>query len=426
MKALSFVAILALAISACGGSTTVDPIFRPDGQPAGNGTDQPKPNDPPGTKDPAPVAPIGPYTGVVGTTDVSILYPMPVKGQSTDFVRATESGPQGVLFPKTAFDAVVKGASLDRTTLDPKTGYPELALVSVRLDHCSARKGPGCTPEIRAVFQAIYEKKVADQEGDGLLGAAAADGALHVVYDVSESELVTTMKQILTLKAAQGGLASQILEVHPILAQQGLDGAFAKGLRAILLEHLGENRIARITSFDHNFEPDSDGWRFVIFDRSASGFVEKNIPTLSRGQLLGGSNASQSPLKDTFAFDFGASTAADDVRPILQSNSGLNEAILKKAFDASLRVQNPTVHTAESTDCGNCHLAEGARLRGKALYNFPETSAFTHARNLGYKTGRTSVTNLHAFGWLHRSISIMQRTANESVVVAEWMEQKVK
>ena len=45
---------------------------------------------------------------------------------------------------------------------------------------------------------------------------------------------------------------------------------------------------------------------------------------------------------------------------------------------------------------------------------------------LEYKSERASVTNLHAFGYLHRKVSIMQRTANESAVVADAMEQKVK
>ena len=68
----------------------------------------------------------------------------------------------------------------------------------------------------------------------------------------------------------------------------------------------------------------------------------------------------------------------------------------------------------------------GAGIVGRSLYSFSSAGAFTHARPLGFKSERASATNLHAFGYLHRKISIMQRTANESVVVADAMEQKVK
>ena len=92
----------------------------------------------------------------------------------------------------------------------------------------------------------------------------------------------------------------------------------------------------------------------------------------------------------------------------------------------AVNVQNPTLHSFETVDCVNCHLAEGARLVGESLYGFKATKAFTHPRSLAYVSERKSVTNLHAFGYLHRKISIMQRTANESVVVAAEMEKKVK
>ena len=72
-------------------------------------------------------------------------------------------------------------------------------------------------------------------------------------------------------------------------------------------------------------------------------------------------------------------------------------------------------------------LAEGAKLVGASLFSLKSTAAFTHpTRNLDYRSDRSSVTNFHAFGYLHRRISIMQRTANESAVVADAMEQKVK
>jgi hypothetical protein len=99
---------------------------------------------------------------------------------------------------------------------------------------------------------------------------------------------------------------------------------------------------------------------------------------------------------------------------------------LQGAFNAALRVQNPLIHSAITTDCANCHLAEGAVRIGEAQYGFGPGPAFTHPRSLARVDQRTSVTNLHAFGYLGRQVSIMQRTANESVLVAAALEAKIK
>lgn len=427
--------LLGAFAAACGGTISVDPIEgQPKTDPSGGAAG-------PGTTPvtPAPKAPIGPYSGLVHTTDVSILYPLPASGGSAALPKPLDEDAFGPLLPSAAYDAVTGGGTrgLDRTTTDPPSGYAQLGVVSLRLDPCSARRGAAtCTSEVRLVFQALYEKTGAAPDGDPSVGTAATDGALHVAYDVPDAELVVMMKQILTLKAAEGGLASQILEPHPILTKQGIAGNFGKGLRAILLEHLGGSRIARITSFDHNMDPDSDGWNFEIFDAVGGTFTRKSVPHLvgaQTGQLIGGSSAFEAiPLAQSFAFAMSSGVGPDQVSALIgssrpQPGAAGAQATMQPAFDAALRVQNPTVHNAETTDCGNCHLAEGAKLAGASLYSLKSASAFTHpTRSLDYKTESKSVTNLHAFGYLHRRVSIMQRTANESVVVADAMEKKVK
>lgn len=420
--------LLALSVAACGAGVVVEPIG--GGPPADPAAPVVTPPVTPAT--PIPKAPIGPYTGLVGTTDVSILYPLPAKGESTDFVRPSEPATHGALLTEASFATVVPAGRLDRVGVANASGYAQLALVSLRLDPCSARAGAGCTSEVRAAFQAIYERTTVGEDGDPTLGSAATDGALHVVYDVPEAELVVMMKQLLTLKQAQGGLALQELGPHPILVKQGLGGAFAQGLRVIVLEHLGSDRIGRITAFDHNFEPDSDGWGFTIFDKTSSGLTASKIPLLDRqGELLSGSSALHGPLADSSAGDSRVGQA-DSVGPLVVGSAARpavgspGAAALAATFAVALRVQNPKLTNAETTNCGNCHLAEGARLVGESVYGFSPAAAFTSSRSLAYRTERLSVTNLHAFGYLERKISIMQRTANESVLVADAMEQKVK
>jgi hypothetical protein len=426
------VAVLAVVSAACG-ITSVDPIGGPSptGSGPNPGTTEAKPATtlnppqdptPPTAKRPTAKQPVGPYTGAVETTDVSILYPLS-SGTRTDYVGPGESGDYGVLFPRSVFERANNGLPLDTVERVPPSGWTELAVVGVRLDPCSRRKGAtSCTSEVRIVLQAL----------DLVGGAArATDGAVHVTYDVPEADLVTMMKQILTLKKANGDLALLDLAPHPILANQGLVGPFAKGLRAVLLEHLGANRMARVTIFDHNFGPDRDGWNFTIHERSGATFVRKTIPAFPPAQhLLSGTSATDAvPLASADAHFWGGALG-DDVQPLTDTKrppvGSPNVSTLRPAYEAALRLQNPTIHDSESTNCISCHLAEGASRMAESHYGFTSTNAFNHTRSLARVDQRTSITNLHAFGYLGTQVSIMQRTANESVVAAEQMEAKVK
>jgi hypothetical protein len=419
--------VVAIAAGACGGiasSSTGDPTS--SGDPSQRTT--PAAATEPGAGSPAKAPlPVGPYTGNVATTDVSILYPLPAGSESRDFVRPTASGAHGTLLPRSSLATVLDGRSLDNESA--ATGdYDALGLVSIRLDPCCARGSAGapgtCRSEVRLVFQALYEKPA--DTLDLTAGSAATDGAVHVVYDVPQAELVTMLQQILTAKKANGDGATQELGPHPILVAQGLGGPFAQALRDIVLEHVGAERIGRVTFFDHQ---NSEGhtWTFGVFDRGAGGAVALSATTIpltdSTTQTIGGSSA-----VGTFASSFAdgaSSTGADRVAPLVSGSRPLpasaEAASLQIAFDAALRVQNPTLHDVETTDCVTCHLAEGARRVGEDVYALSTAKAFTHSRSLARVDRRTSVTNLHAFGYLAREVAVMQRTANESVIVADRM-----
>lgn len=427
------VSALALAV-ACGGAAAVDPIGAPADGGAAAAIEAGTSPDPGVTPTPAtPTMPTGPYTGLVGTTDVSILYPLPAGATADDFVGPTATGAHGELLPKAVFDTVLEGRSLERVTFEPPSGHGALRLVSVRLDPCSARGGSGCRSEVRAVFQALYQK-AAGLEDDPSAGIAATDGGVHVIYDVPDAELVTMLKQILTLKKANGDLALHELAPHPILAAQGLGGGFATGLRGILLEHIGDARIGRVTFFDHNFDPDGDGWLFGVMDRVGGSMAPGRIPGVVGGfKLMVMGSGTRSPLAASSAeagsaggrFNPGADSVLELVSPGRPA-PGPQSSTLQPAYEAALRVQNPTLHTAESIDCANCHLAEGAARLGETEYGRLSPTKFGHPRSLAYVTAATSVTNLHAFGYLHRKVAIMQRTANESAVVAAALEPRVK
>lgn len=408
----SFALVTALTLAACGGKT--EDLSGTSGTGSSpSSTSSPFPGAPPpaGAITPTdPPLPTSPFTARVTTTDVSILYPLPERG-TAGLLRASDGTGLGPLLPRDAFSSALGRGALD---FEHTSTYEALHLVGVRLDPCGHRAaGVPCTSEVRAVFQGVAP----DTKGATL----AADGGVHVMYDVPAGELDEMLREILTAKRASGDTGAQELGPHPILAAQGLDGAFGKTLRAIVLRHVGEKRIARITTFDHNFDLDGDGWTFTIHDRVNGKYVEGKIPGVEQpGQTVGGSSAREA-LATSSAESLSGPSAKDPVAALVSPNRGaLPREMLQKAFDAALRVEDPAIHTAASTDCANCHLAEGAHRIGKELFGMTEPAGFLPG--VSRRDERTSVTNLHAFGYLERSASITLRAAAESADVARVME----
>ena len=94
---LSSTLCLAIAAGACGGAAHAPSgdTSPPSLEPAADTTPSPAT---PAT--PAPKYPVGPYTGAVATTDVSILYPLPTSAHANDLVRASSTGSHGALLPQ--------------------------------------------------------------------------------------------------------------------------------------------------------------------------------------------------------------------------------------------------------------------------------------------------------------------------------------
>jgi len=349
---------------------------------------------------------LGPFDPQVDAADVSILYPLDpfAKGE---LVNADETAAYGQLLPENIVPGMPYPLDVDGGS------YADLRVVGVRLDPCSARGG--CSSEVRVVYQPIVAHTVMGE---------AADGAVHVFYAVPADELRYMLEQILALKKAYGaGIAyGDKLGPQPILAATGNSGAYAQGLHAILLAHLGEQRIERVTFLLHVF-PDQDAWQFALFERVASAFVARSIinVTSPSQEILGNvafpdqlggieQDAQSTPTLPGVAVLASASRPAQATPAVVAG------------FASAVDAQNPMKHTSEDTDCGSCHLAEGARRAGTQVYGLTPTAPFTSARSLDYVRDSIAVTNFHAFGYLGTSISVMQRTANESALVADRMQ----
>ncbi|MBP6629376.1 MAG: hypothetical protein KBG28_09230 [Kofleriaceae bacterium] len=349
------------------------------------------------------------FDPVVETADATLLFPLPSRVDA-GLLRADDVGRHGPLIPPS-----VIGQPLDNLDALRVNTEADLRLVGLRLDPCSARAG--CSPEVRAVFQPLLEL---DQPTPGV---HAADAAVHVFYDVPLDELVALQRDLLVLKTQHGAGAdyTQPLGVHPVLAAQGLDGPFAQGLRPLLLDALGADRIARVTVFTHEF-PDSDAWTFHLFERGPAG--------LSAAPIAGHAQATQSVFgSDPLATALGG---LDEAAPPMTlaslarlTSSGRAEApgaALIAGLAEAVAVQDPAQHDSESIDCVSCHAAEGGRAIATDELGLTPVAEFSHPRDLAYQRPARAAANLHAFSYLGREVSVMRRTVHEAVLAAEQLQ----
>jgi len=335
----------------------------------------------------------------VEAADVSIMYPLP--DSRDQLIAPSEQAAYGVLFPEPLFPTVIG-------PVDVGISYSDMRLVALRLDPCSARKD--CNSEVRAIFQPVVA-------GDG--GLTVADGAIHVFYGMSRAELLTFLEQILALKEQYGvGVAyGDELGPQPILAANGLDSPFARGLHALVLEHLGESRIERFTERNHQI-PYGDRWDFYLFDGDGlprqdianTGADEQQV-TGTRSDPENGGIAYVNPVLDSALI------------PIVDINrpADVNDDI-RAGFARAIELQDPTKENSESVDCVSCHLAEGAHYIGVTQYGLSPDGAFTSDRSLAYQRDLRAVTNFHLFAYNGRAVSVSLRVANESARTAETME----
>lgn len=350
----------------------------------------------------------------VDPQDVTVVYPLPASAAEAErMLKGTSVGAFGELVPREAFGRIAE--PLDARSKGPvgAAGEPArlgLHLVAVRLDPCFGVEGKEsvCKAQMRLVFQGM------GGTGDGPK-PAADDGAVHVFVEMPQAELVRTVKQVLTLREKAGGYAAAPLGVHPVLEREGLGGAFAQGLRSIVLEHGGASRVTRMTFFRRTNSRQGQ-WIFGIFDAKSGAFAESPIATTTAttqtlvagiapsGQGLAGrvENPTSSPDDMTLLLDTAKATSAP-------------REDFAKAVRAAERVENPRFHSPDTMDCVSCHTATAA-LR---------VSAQNSAGGDAYRTSggkipayaapaAPSLENVHALSYLGSELGINQRTANES------------
>jgi hypothetical protein len=222
------------------------------------------------------------------------------------------------------------------------------------------------------------------------------------------------------------------LAPHPLLVSQGLDGAFGKALKKVILKYAGASNLTRFTHFmGANL---STSWSFVGFDVEGGATTPMVIPTLpGSATAVDFFIGFQAPMAGGFTPE---TTSADDISVLvnISTANAATAAARSAAYDAALRIQNPTFNSPNTIDCASCHASQAAQvLMGEAQFGLSASSdryAFTPDPEYVSPADFAETTspsnqpdgfNVHMLSYRGSSLLIGQRVINETASILAYM-----
>jgi hypothetical protein len=350
---------------------------------------------------------------VLRNVDVTIIHPLPAAAELDALLKPADVGLGGALLRADVFD---QGRVPELDARDPlpddAARLGALRVIAIRFDPCPGTlvpppAGATCAPELRLVYQSL---KV-----DGAQ-TSARDGAIHTFHALGGGASDAVVRELRDIRAERASDPAVPLDVHPLLREQGPDGAYARRIRALALAHAGIGNLVRVTHFRR--DSPSPSWQFALREVAAGAWQDRLVPTTTVAQqqlvtIVGGVwTAVITP----------AGTSPDDPLRVLQT-SGAERAA---AFSALVRVLNPRAHTSQSQSCAACHAAPDIALfvRGTMSLRVEDDPEHFRSRypldavpkDYGEAVG---FQNVHMASYSGRVLSLASRTVNETAAVLE-------
>jgi hypothetical protein len=312
----------------------------------------------------------------LGTTDVTILYPLPDDTTMDHLLGASSEGERGELLPGRLYDQLLAVAApptidasgnevpVDRPLLEAfESELASLRVLGVRIDPCHAQSSydytASCVGQIRLVAQ-FFTKQGTNRVLDDR-------ASLHLIYEVAQNDFVELVKGLRALRHAAGlplqkGFPKQV--VHPTIREQGIAGDYARSLNELLLRYAGADNLGSIAVAIRDIESGTPNGYYANAS-NASRWVFSTYAVddgYLRGVRIPGSEAElqtvntntngftvrkatfqpELPLDKALAPLFNLPTTEDRTAPLL------------KAFE----LLNPERHNTGSADCASCHMAK--------------------------------------------------------------------
>jgi hypothetical protein len=409
--------VLAAVAAACGTSPpraaptpTADAGLGDSGVPDATGADANIDADAGATSDGAPPGPTR-----FALNDVSFLYPLPAPDHVDDLLALSRTGAHGPLLAASTYAAF--------SAVEPPftaVAFDRFRVVTVRVDPCLPLAAPpvdagACAREIRLVAQPV----IVDATGQALM---TSDVAIHLFYDLDDATWADLLSGLAALKGMAGAATDGVpLGVHPMMAAQGLTGAYAQALDQLVLGHAGDANLVRMAFAIAEFDED---WQFGSLDRSGDTWAPTAIPLLNGATGQQFSNT-QSPGGMPNVGSVSPAPTADDLS-LLLDDTALAAAPIDQVTAVAreaLSVENPDLTNRVTTDCITCHVASRARGNAESARALDTTIFPERYFNASFDLARTSQAgnareSQRGFGYFGAETAFTQRTINESAVVA--------
>lgn len=395
----------------------------------------------------------------LGMTDVTILYPTPEKWDLVDDMLGPSSEDQkGELLPGSLFAQIAdlpapKMIGNDGSEVDPQKklfekwadNFAYLRIVGIRLDPCfgetSNLGAQSCLSTIRLVGQFLVPRTQNPNVSQPFFDSTAS---VHLFYKVSQADFATLAKEMLALRISTGlplqkGLISPQQDgVHPTLKEQGLRGAYATALKALILRYAGEQTLTRI-AFSVEDRVGSTGgyygqqqqnpdtrWVFGGFEHENGHLRPLNIASL--GDYTGLQTIDSFPTQrgdKNLVTVNPAITVADDVlgafNPVKQPNGSFAFTDMEKGKAAARKLQNPNDYTTKNADCVSCHMAKNALIRDGQQPSPLDFKSYTFRLEHSFE----QLGPFKMFGWDQGRPVISARVVNETANVLEFLNKNV-
>lgn len=354
----------------------------------------------------APAAP-----SALRNVDVTVAFPLPESNDLESLLRPEDQGRDGPLLPSNVFaDGSLPDLDVRAPLADDEARRAALRVVALRFDPCPGvvmppRDAATCQPQIRLIFQSLQA------EGRKTI---ARDGALHAFYRLVPDDFARVLDELRRMRAGHASDPPVPLGIHPWAQQEGLHGAYATTIRALVTRWCGESNLVRVTSF-RRIES-GPLWEFAIRERPDGAWLDRPVATTDQPRqtlrtISGGRwDAMITP----------PGSHHDDPTRVFR----VQQKEEAEAFTAVGRVLDPRAHSSESLDCASCHIAAdvaqfGVSVRNLSLATFAssyplDVTARSEDEAIGFE-------NVHMISYFGDSFSVSPRVANETAVILEFL-----
>lgn len=363
--------------------------------------------------------PTDPPADAVGLNDVSVLFPLPATPDDAAQLTLASAGKGGPLLTEARFAAIPVFADNPL----PERAYDRWRIVGARIDPCFPDLGAlvanpsACRRQLRLVAQPLTSD---------VNGVIVEDASIHLLYDLTPADFDALANAWLALGNDQTHDHRTTLGIHPLIANEGLTGATATAMRALVTTYAGEATLSQFTFVEGR----GVAWEFgglrvdgasqnalpIHGIEDASGQVTASDTT---GVFSVSPASAEARAMDPLAGEYTAGPVGGGTVTLTATADAITAALRQ-----TLTIDDPTQLNADTVDCAACHLATRARERARTLGassdGLPRFAIDDFDLSLGdLGSAAASPQQQRAFGYNGRTAMWNQRVINESAAVAD-------